>query len=475
MTRLSSRRTGSQRLWLVLALTLAALGMGLVIYGYWPGVMIDDARWQYQQVVDNKYGDWHPPLMAWIWRRFARIEPGLAPMLLLQLALCWGGLAMIASWAWRGGRSWHAAAIVCVGFIPAPFALGGTVVKDCLMAGLLTFAVGLSLWRDHARVGVVRWAVTAAAMFMLILAAAIRHNAFFACLPLAVALAPRPLTRTAPRLVLTAAVACLAFLSVGPAFAILVDAEKTDPDQALIIFDLGGITEHSGVNQFPETGVADPVAANHHCYDPFEWDSYSDWARRPCPLGFSQFQATVDDQDLNPRSIWLRAIAAHPLAYAQHRLAHFNQSTWFMVPHGPGFTAWTNSVDNPWSFKVRGNWVLKAIDAMARAAAVTPLGWPVFWISLALATLILGRSAKVRGVAIAVAASALLYGAGYLLVGVATGMRYYVWVITGAGLGAVLVVGDMVGRRERPTTRAMALASAIVVIPTLLAIGARLF
>jgi len=40
--------------------------MATIAYAYWPGIMIDDARWQYQQAVDNAYEDWHPPLMAWI-------------------------------------------------------------------------------------------------------------------------------------------------------------------------------------------------------------------------------------------------------------------------------------------------------------------------------------------------------------------------------------------------------------------------
>ena len=172
--------------------------------------------------------------------------------------------------------------------------------------------------------------------------------------------------------------------------------------------------------------------------------------------------------------LWLRAIAAHPLAYSEHRLAHFNQSTWFLVPRGPDFTAWTNSVDNPWGFKVHGNPILGAINAFADAGARTPIGWPVFWIAVALAMLILGRSAKVRDIELAVAASAFLYGAGYLVFGVATGMRYYVWTISGAGLGAVLVIGEIVCRRSFPTARAIVLASAIVLVPTLLAVAARL-
>ncbi|MBW0006916.1 MAG: hypothetical protein JO335_04290, partial [Sphingomonas sp.] len=51
------------------AMAAIAAGIAIVGIGYWPGIMIDDARWQYQQAIDNAYEDWHPPLMAWIWRR----------------------------------------------------------------------------------------------------------------------------------------------------------------------------------------------------------------------------------------------------------------------------------------------------------------------------------------------------------------------------------------------------------------------
>src|SRR5260221_13697898 len=107
--------TRSPRLLPIVILAIIALGFGLVAYAYWPGVMIDDARWQYQQAVDNAYEDWHPPLMAWVWRRLAFIVPGPAPMLLLQLLLYWAGIALIAWWAYR--RGWRGA--------PPPPALPG--------------------------------------------------------------------------------------------------------------------------------------------------------------------------------------------------------------------------------------------------------------------------------------------------------------------------------------------------------------
>lgn len=412
--------------------------------------------------------------MAWVWRRLAFIIPGPAPMLLLQLLLYWAGIALIAWWAYRRGERGLAAAIACAGWLPAPLALTGTVVKDVLMAGLLLLSTGLLLCRTLVPRTAFRAAMTLAAILGLFAAAALRLNAVFACLPLLLVALPAIFTRSWLRFASSAVLAGGAFLMVGPAIAALVQAEQTKVDLSLFIFDLGGITEHSGVSQFPDFGVRDPVAVNHRCYDPDQWDSYSTWAKRPCPLGFARFDALVDEGDVSVTGVWLRAIASHPVAYAEHRFDHFNRSSWFVVPSGPEFTAWSQSVPNPWGFQVRPNGLLSAVDSYASAAAATPLGWPIFWISIALASLLIAFSAPMAGEARALAGSAFLYGLSYLVVGVAVGMRYYVWTIAGAAIAALVVAVGLRASRERVCRRTTLVASGVVAVPTLMAIAARL-
>ncbi len=364
-------------------------------------------------------------------------------MLVLQLGLYWAGIGLFAFWALKRGRPALAVAFACVGWLPAPLALAGTVTKDFLMTGCLTCSAGLVLWRDVATTRAAKLNLSIGAIFMLTVAAALRLNAILACLPLALAAVPRRFTKTKLRIIATGLCATFALAMVGPVINALVHAEKTGVELSLIIFDLGGITEHSGISQFPDMQVSNPVAINHRCYDPLQWDSYSSWAKRPCPLGFDRFQSAVEDHDLHPMRMWLRAIVTHPIAYAEHRLTHFNLSTWFLVPRGPKFTAWSQSVPNP-----------------------------IFWISVGLAALILAFAAGLRSEVLAITASAPLYGLGYLLVGVATGMRYHLWTISGAALGAVLVVGELFFTAVPP--RALRLAAAFIAIPTLIAIISRI-
>jgi hypothetical protein len=118
--------------------------------------------------------------------------------------------------------------------------------------------------------------------------------------------------------------------------------------------------------------------------------------------------------------------------------------------------------------------VIAAVTAVADAAARTPFGWPIFWIGVALAALAAALMTRAPPLTIALAASSFLYGLSYVVFGVAVGMRYYFWTISAAGLAAVLVAGEIAQRRTRLANPAIAVAAAIIVVPTALAILARL-
>ncbi|URD61040.1 hypothetical protein M8312_00525 [Sphingomonas sp. KRR8] len=453
---------------------LAALvGLLLTAGAFWPGIMIDDARWQYQQSVDNAYEDWHPPIMAWLWRQLSLVLPGPGLMLALQLLLAWGGMALIGGWAKRRGWKGAALGVVAAGFLPGALMLMGAVTKDCLMAGTLLAATGLLLWLQDVRTTHAGWLLRTLIFALLLFAAALRFNAFLACLPLALAAVPASSLASWPRRIGAALLFSAAFLAVGPAVSSALHAEKTGVQQSLIIFDLGGITAFSGQNVFPDLGVRDPVAVNARCYDPYQWDTYSDWAKVPCPLGYDAIQPLVDDEDIDPKALWIDAIRHHPLAYAEHRLAHFNQATYFLIRHSPGNTGWLTSVDNPWHYQVTPNPVLDAVGTADRLVLKTPLGWPIIWLALALAALVGALALRVRGPALALAASAFLYGSGYLLVGVATGMRYQLWTWFAAIIAALFVWAEW-RNSQRGLPRWLPIALILLVlVPAALGLGAR--
>ena len=367
---------------------LAAGGAAmLTAVAYWPGMMTWDAVRQYGEAVSGRMDDWHPPAMQWLWRQLIALRPGPAPMLVLQLALYWGGLALLAIAMRRQGRSGLGWALLGGGLQPLGLVLMGVILKDCLMTGALLVATGLLALRGST------WTRLGAAACLLF-AATLRFNSCAACLPLMVAVAPAAWRRTWPRFTLTTVVAATALLAALPAANRLIGAAPSGVELSLVLFDLGGITDHAGVSVFPEElEVRDPVAVNRRCYRPDKWDSYSDWVTPECPLGFSAWNDNVDPAEIRPYPFWLRAVLSHPAAYARHRLTHFAINIRLMplaetverpVPQ--------RDAPNQWGFRITANALSHALDALAMATARTPLGWPIVWLGLALGALDRGRA-----------------------------------------------------------------------------------
>lgn len=415
---------------------LAAL---LVASAYWPGLMSWDPVRQYDEAVSGDIDDWHPPVMQWIWRRLIEIDPGPVPMLLLQLALYWGGLTILAAAFWSRGQRRLAWALLACGLWPLGLALTGMILKDCLMTGTLLVATGLLALRGDRRT----WWADLLAGAMLCFAATLRFNAFAACLPLLIALLPRSWWRTWPRLLLTSVIATAALMAAMPAANRLIGAKPSGVELSLILFDLGGITEHSGVSVFPDAlEVRAPVAVNHRCYHPQKWDSYSDWVEPECPLGYTAWNDNVDPTEVRPYAVWVRAILAHPVAYAQHRLHHFAINT-RLLPLADAVERPVPNHDapNPWGFRITPNPEMRTIDAVALATAHTPLGWPIVWIGLALGSLIASWGLPHARLVAPIALSSLMYGCGYLVFSVAAELRYHLWTEIAALIAIVLAVG----------------------------------
>jgi hypothetical protein len=445
----------------LLAVVLLLISIGLSL-SYWPGLMTWDSIRQYGQALSGGFDDWHPPLMNWIWRQWLPLAHGPAPMLLLQLGLYASGYGLLIGWALKGRRPVLAVALAACSLMPVAAALMATIVKDSLMTALLLAATGLLAWRREGR----GWPLRLLAVALIALACALRFNAFPAGAPLLVALAPERL-RSTPLKIAASGLAAMALLLLPmPIANHLLKAERSGIEQALVIFDLGGITERTGHDAFPPLpGVADPVAANHRCYSPVRWDPYADWAAEACPVGFDAVQPVFQARKISPTLFWATAVLAHPIAYAEHRLDHFNINTRFLLKHDVDRPVHNRSEDDPLASRVTPNPVLNTVDALAMLSAATPLGWPIFWIALALGVLILAPRLPSRGLTVPVALSALLYGFGYAVVGVSSELRYHLWTMIAALLAACVTLADLPA--ASPSRRDLILAAlpaAVVIV-----------
>ena len=457
---LRNRKIGAWHAGLAL---LAAAAVQLA--AFWPGIMIWDAIRQYHQALSGHYDDWHPPAMNWLWRQLLAIDSGPAPMLALQALLYWGGFALLAAAALRAERRRLASAILACALLPIPFLLVGTVLKDSLMAGALLSAAGLiAIARPDQRLPRI------VAILLLVAAATLRFNAVPACLPLFVAALPGGWRRTRIRLALVTAISAIPLVLAMPVANRLLHAERSGVELSLVIFDLGGIGRFAGVDVFPPVAIADPVAVNAHCYKPVSWDAYAWWGPDPCPIGFDNLQPAFAAQHLNPYLVWAKAIAAHPLAYAEHRLAHFNDNSRFLVHDADLPTLSLQTDPNPWSFQLAPSRLRDAIAAVASWSGRTPLGWPICWLALGLGTLALAWSQCSGSIALPLALSAWLYGMSYLPLSVASEVRYHFWTMTGIALATVITLADARGVARR----ALIMAFAPLVLVLLLCVAARL-
>jgi hypothetical protein len=377
--------------------------------------------------------------MNWIWRQFLPLAHGPAPMLLLQLAIYASGYGLLLGWALRRRRPVLAVVLAGASLTPVAVALMATIVKDSLMSALLLAAAGLLAWKREGR----GWPLRLLAIALIAVACALRFNAFPAGAPLLVALLPERLRATPLRMAASGLAAMALLVLPMPIANHLLKAEHSGIELALVIYDLGGVTEHTGHDAFPPLPVKDPVAVNRICYTPVRWDPYADWGDDACTVGFDQLQPVFQARRINPILLWARTILAHPLAYAEHRAQHFNMNTRFLVRGEIDRPVHDRSEDNPWSYQVTPNPALKAVDALALASEATPLNWPMFWIAVALGLAILAPRLPSRGIVLPLALSALLYGLGYAVVSVSSELRYHLWTILAALLAACVAASDL--------------------------------
>ena len=428
---------------------------------FWPGILVWDAIRQYGQALSGRYDDWHPPAMNWLWRHLLALHDGPAAMLALQVLLYWSGFLLLAHAALRRGPHASAIALGLVALLPIPLVLVGTVLKDSLMAGLLLLALGLATLRA--------WHMRAAAAGLLLAAATLRFNAAPACLPLVWLLLPAEwrIVRRVGAMVLALAL----LVAAMPVANRLLRAERSGVELSLVIYDLAGITRYGGADAFPPLPVRDAVTVNRRCYDPVSWDRYAWWGDDPCPINFAPVRSALGSR--NAYAWWLHAIAAHPLAYAEHRLEHFNNNVRFLIHDADEPTLSLRSDPNRWAFALPPG---RARDAIGTAAAWSlrmPLGWPACWLALGLGVLILAPAAPKPGRFVPVASSALLYGFSYLPLSVASEVRYHLWTMLGVAIATVFAA-EQAWHGERPTRLRVAAAAAPVVIVTSLAVLSRL-
>jgi hypothetical protein len=302
--------------------------------------------------------------------------------------------------------------------------------------------------------------MAAAAAVLIGYATLVRGNALFATVPLAVLLLP---TRKRPAISLALAIAGFALvLGLTPLINHrLLHAQPSDVAKAQPLFDLAAITMHTG----PESpSVFTPAErkqiAARHCVKAFFWDPLGD------PGGCSSITDRFMGQPAQRLYLDLaRAMLAHPIAYGEHRLAHWNSTErWLVAPGLPDTAPPIEAEPNDLGLGTPDSDFASSWQDAAAIESSTPLGWPIAWtvVALMLVPFAWARRLEPAGsVALALVASALTLEASFLVISIASDLRYHLWSMTASALALILLADHLVVKRSPALACGIALALVI--------------
>ncbi|MEA2906442.1 MAG: hypothetical protein QOI12_3829 [Alphaproteobacteria bacterium] len=416
---------------------LAAIGFAFTIAAFYPGYMTNDAGYVYGFIKDWRFGDWQSPVMSMLWWLVDPIAPGSGSMFLLMATLYWAGFSLVALTVAR--RSvWLGMVVPLLALSPPAFMLLAMIWRDILFGVAWLLAVAI-VYAGTDRRTAVRLAAQALAFVLLGFGILLRPTAIAAA-PFLAAYLIWPTRFNGKQLALLFLPALvLGYALVHLVYYVVIDVKRENPLHSLLVFDLGGITQFSGENQFPVQWSAEETALlTSRCYNPDRWDSY--WTIEPCRFVMARLERSDDVIFGTPRLVeaWRRAVFAHPRAYLRHRLTYFGH---FLADSN--LTLELYRADDPAKTPLARNPIFKALVALHDKLKPTVLFRAGSWLLLAIAVCALAwrrRATPSGAFAIGVTGSAVVYVMTFALVGVAGDFRYAYWAVLAslAGAGAAI-------------------------------------
>jgi hypothetical protein len=420
---------------------LLALGFGLTLLIFYPGVMTFDSKFLHEYAMKGTMGDWQSPVMVWLWALIDPVAPGAGSMFLLIVATYWLGFALLSlALASRGKRV--ALLLPLLALTPPSLALAGVIWRDVLFATCWLLAAALAF----AACGRRSWIERSGQVLALALVAfgvLLRPNALLAAPILAayaVFLSRLSLRKTA---ILYVPAVLVFFGLVQLVYYGMLDAKREHPLQTIMIFDLGGISHFARANQFPVAwSEAENAMLLDTCYQPTMWDIY--WRLKPCDFVMRKVEREKGLFGTSAISkAWLTAILHHPVAYLQHRSAFM----WNFLA-ADNLTMWTTDIEKPMKDVFADRAAFNVFRSVHDALKPTPLLRAGFWLlaCIGLCGIAWRRAPREAAFVFGACGSATVYVLTFYGAGVASDFRYGYWAVLAAMAGGVVLLAGDAGR-----------------------------
>ena len=424
---------------------LLAIGFGLTLLIFYPGVMTFDAKFLHEYAMKGTMGDWQSPVMVWLWGLIDPIAPGTGSMFLLIAVTYWLGFGLLSlTLASRGAIV--ALLLPLLAMTPPSLALAGIIWRDVLFATCWLLAGSVAFAASERR-SWIRLTGQALALALVVLGVLLRPNALLAAPILAAYTIWLSLTSLRKAAILYVPAVLVFFGVVQLVYYGVLDAKREHPLQTIMIFDLGGISHFAKTNQFPvDWSETENAMLLNNCYQPTMWDIY--WRLEPCDFVMRKVER---EKGLFGTSAmlraWLTAILQHPVAYLQHRSAFM----WNFLT-GDNLTMWTADIENPTKDVFADRAAFSTLRSTHDALKPTPLFRAGFWLLACIALRGIGwhRAPREAAFVFGVCGSATVYVLTFYGVGVASDFRYGYWAVLAAMVGGVVLLsGDASRPREK--------------------------
>ena len=380
-------------------------------------------------------GDWQSPVMTVLWSMIDPVAPGAGSMFLLIATSYWLGFGIVTlALARRGTRL--AVLLPLMALLPPAFVFVGVIWRDVLFATIWLLAAATA-FAAAGRAMRLRVPAQALALALCAFGVLLRPNALIAAPLLAAYIAwPTQIFARRTAMLFIPAIAGL-FALVQVVYYDALGATRQHPLQAIMVFDLGGISHFAKQNQFPVSwSESETALLLNGCYQPTQWDIY--WRLEPCDFVMRKIER--EEKLFGTPAIteaWLRAIMRHPASYLRHRAAFM----WNFLG-GDNLTMWVADVERPTANVFPDRPAFVALVSLHDWLKPTLLFRAGAWLLLCIIVCGFGwrrRETPEGAFALGTCGSAAVYVLSFLAVGVASDFRYAYWAVLAGIAGGVVV------------------------------------